>query len=73
MPWKRLSLEWQVFLHTCSPCPLKFSMSAMVFKHIFVNHRAVFELGGELGEVSKDKEHEDAGGYHPSNLVIVTW
>ena len=59
-----------VFYHTCSPCLPKFSMSAMVFKHIFVNHRAVFETGKrESGEVAKDHEHEDAGGHHASNLI----
>ena len=46
-------------------------MSATVFKHVFVNHRAVFEIGRESSEVAQDNEHEDTGGHHPSNLVIV--
>ena len=28
-------------------------------------------MGCESSEVAKDNEHEDAGGHHPSNLVIV--
>ena len=58
-----------VFLHTCSPCLPKFSMSAMVFRHIFVNHRAVFELGQESGEVAENSEHEDTSSHHTSNLI----
>ena len=58
-----------IFLHTCSPCPPKFSMSAMVFKHIFVNHRVVFKSGRESGEVAQDHEHEDTGCHHTSNLI----
>ena len=59
----------QVVLHTWSPWLPKFSMSAMVFKHIFVNHRAVFELGRESGEIVEDSEHEDTGSHHTSNLI----
>ena len=44
-------------------------MSAMVFKHIFVNHRAVFELGRESGEIVEDSEHEDTSSHHTSNLI----
>ena len=46
-------------------------MSATVFKHVFVNHRAVIEIGRESSEVAQDNEHEDTGGHHPSNLAIV--
>ena len=46
-------------------------MSATVFKHVFVNHRAVIEIGRESSEVAQDNEHEETGGHHPSNLVRV--
>ena len=40
----------------------------MVFKHIFVNHRAVVELGQESDEVAKDDKHENTGRHHSTNL-----
>ena len=43
-------------------------MSGMVFKHIFVNHRAVVELGQESDEVAKDDKHENTGRHHSTNL-----
>jgi len=46
-------------------------MSATVFKHVFVNHRAVIEIGRESSEVAQDNEHEETGGHHPSNQYIL--
>ena len=54
-----------VLPNTYSP---QFSMSGMVFKHIFVNHRAVVELGQESDEVAKDDKHENTGRHHSTNL-----
>ena len=37
--------------------------------HIFVNHRALFELSQELSEIAKDNKHEDTGRHHSANLT----